>query len=166
MSNEIPAEMIQKAAIVISELRETENGLVLSSHIAKLALEAAGVADLLAENAHFKNLIETGIQPLTDEAEMQIAELMERIAELETAGVATTSETERNLREWCDALERERDEWKHDYAQGLRRIAEIEAAIGALLFNAAVLADRFGIDLAELADVQLAKIERKMPSAT
>jgi len=36
----------------------------------------------------------------------------------------------------------------------------VEAAIGAVLFNSAVLADRFGIDLGELAETQLAKVER------
>lgn len=41
-----------------------------------------------------------------------------------------------------------------------RDFADTEAAIGALLFNAAVLADRFGIDLAELAEAQLEKVER------
>lgn len=41
-----------------------------------------------------------------------------------------------------------------------RDFADTEAAIGALLFNAAVLADRFGIDLAEIAEAQLEKVER------
>lgn len=35
----------------------------------------------------------------------------------------------------------------------------VDAAIGAILFNVSVLADRFGVDLAALADVQLAKVE-------
>ena len=35
-----------------------------------------------------------------------------------------------------------------------------QAALGAILFNAAVLADRFGVDLGELAEMQLAKVER------
>lgn len=48
MENEIPEDMVRKAATVISELRETENGLVLSSHIAEAALEAAGVPAWLA----------------------------------------------------------------------------------------------------------------------
>ena len=79
--------MIHKAAVVISELRESEKGFIFSSRIAEAALEAAGVAKMVA----------------------RIAELEAGIAEL--GGIIKAHDVrlescDRDGNEFCDCLER------------------------------------------------------------
>jgi len=75
--------------------------------------------------------------------------LMIALGEMAKSTIAAEDATTKPLQHFQD----------NPYKSGFNR-EQAQAAIGAILFNAAVLADRFGIDLGELAEMQLAKVER------
>jgi len=82
--NEISEDMIHKAAVVISELRESDNGLVLSSYIAEAALEAAGVAEMAARIAELSSMV----VDRNSEMAFMVQDKNRQIAELEAASLA------------------------------------------------------------------------------
>lgn len=88
--SEISEDMIHKAAVVISELRESEKGFIFSSRIAEAALEAAGVAkmaariaELGAELAKFQTSKFNPDWPLLQTTQESLRESWEQIRELE-----------------------------------------------------------------------------------